>query len=102
MLRLQGEERWPGAVLLALVLAPLEEGLLPAPPPSLFLPSFPCPPSSPLLSPLSYSFHYSGAYCGGRPIPGLNLYYLLVLAATRRVGLKASWMGRYTANWKLL
>lgn len=53
MLRLQGEERWPGAVLLALVLAPLEEGLLPAPPPSLFLPSFPCPPSSPLLSPLT-------------------------------------------------
>ena len=55
MLRLQGEERWPGAVLLALVLAPLEEGLLPAPPPSLFLPSFPCPPSSPLLSPLTRS-----------------------------------------------
>lgn len=64
-------------------------------------PPFPSLLSPPLPPPRVTAFIISGAYCGGRPVPGLNLYYLLVLAATRRVGLKASWMGRYTANWKL-
>ena len=93
----------PGAVLLALVPARLKKGsslrLLPlssSPPP------FPSLLSPPLPPPRVTAFIISGAYCGGRPVPGLNLYYLLVLAAPRRVGLKASWMGRYTANWKLL
>lgn len=97
------KERWPRSSAVGLGLAGLKKGsslrLLPlssSPPP------FPSLLSPPLPAPRVTAFIISGAYCGGRPVPGLNLYYLLVLAATRRVGLKASWMGRYTANWKLL